>query len=826
MFVGNGSVIDGKFELRGVVGHGGMGVVHEAHQLGLDRIVALKLLSCVPEESKDEVVRFEREALILSKLSHGNIVQFYAYGTWDGFPYIAMELLVGDSLQKLLTRDESLPLPDSIEYVRRICDGLEHAHAHGVIHRDIKPTNIILISGPDGRLIPKIIDFGLAKLTGIGIQQLTKTNAAVGSVLYMSPEQCTGQPVDHRSDIYSLGCLLYHCLTGKPPHCADNAVAVMFQQVNEPVQNTSGWHRLPGALQSIVARCVAKDPADRFQSCGELRDNLKLAALSESIALSISSPNQPVSSLTKLADVHAVRPESLRKKLLIVPAIATAVILTGGAVWYTAHKSPLPTGKPGQITYVGSPKETMTSILHRYHRKEETLLSPVEVAQLAQALEQFRSGPEADADANLLLSVYETLARHYDATGQVEKLRSALINGLDISPRATDFIDYVHLLVRYHWLCARSDTELSLVDKLKGAKQRFPAMAFNERNEVDLMLGQDYMKLRRDSEARQAILSVVNSPTYSDGQIDRGKFLLKQLDDRAVAIKQIKLLSKQLDEDIKAKRSTFRSVHSLVRQYQRINKDSTELILQNIANPAMVPFDRLRLQYELGQSYLEQGDQSKCEQIWKQMLEPMRKVMLPTRLPNAFGIYYLTVFGLARIYLQTGNYRECISLIEQWRKDGIGPDTSSLCDTNLTVYRAHAYRHIGKLADAEKLYLRAIMNLDRAIEMKKANPDSTCWRIDSRCGLACSLYLRGQYKEASEVSNAAVTEAIKMHASFQATYCELVHGACLEKLNRVQDAATSRQKAMVQMAHMKPDEIRKFSYIFDDVVLLASVVPK
>jgi len=357
MLITEGSLIDGKFQIGSTIGHGGMGIVYEAIQLGLDRVVALKLLFNVPEESKDEIVRFEREALILSKLSHINIVQFYAYGTWSGFPYIAMERLAGDSLQKMLAKNAHLSVPKTIEFARQISEGLEHAHAHGIYHRDIKPTNIIITTGPDSRLILKIIDFGLAKLTGSSVQKLTQTNTVLGSVQYMSPEQCTGRSVDHRSDVYSLGCLIYHCLTGDPPYSADNAVAVMFQQVNEPVQNTSGWQRLPNGLQKLVARCMEKEPADRFQSCAELREELIQAAQSDSV-VSISSSQNPVAAKADLVNEHFGR-KKLPKKSAAISALAITTVVVAAIVYFSAHYVPAKIATSDSTTPLLRPKKLL-----------------------------------------------------------------------------------------------------------------------------------------------------------------------------------------------------------------------------------------------------------------------------------------------------------------------------------------------------------------------------------------------------------------------------------------------------------------------------------
>lgn len=283
MFISVGTVIDQKYEIRQTIGSGGMGVVYEAYHREMDRTVALKLLTSDPDEEPEEKKRFLREASLLNRLSHPNIVAFYAYGVWNGQPYIVMERLYGPSLQQVLAhRDGPVNRNLALAAALQVCNALQHAHAEGVFHRDIKPSNIILSqpagTAPDegGKVHAKLIDFGLAKGVNLQEQQkLTRTNQALGSVNYMSPEQCVSHPVDARSDIYSLGCVLYECTTGKPPFSAENAVAMMFQHLNESVSDTPDWPNVPPDLQKVIRKCMAKQPAKRYGSAGELARDLE-----------------------------------------------------------------------------------------------------------------------------------------------------------------------------------------------------------------------------------------------------------------------------------------------------------------------------------------------------------------------------------------------------------------------------------------------------------------------------------------------------------------------------------------------------------------------
>lgn len=318
------ATIDDKYEIRGTIGSGGMGVVYEAYQSGIDRIVALKVLTYAPADDPADWMRFEREAIALSRLSHPNIVQFHAYGIWTGVPYIAMERLHGDSLGEKLAEPENRHGLDprlALQAARSICSALQHAHEQGICHRDIKPSNAILIKGDADEQV-KLIDFGLAKLTGVdGQQKLTQTGNALGSVLYMSPEQCVGKPVDGRTDIYGLGCLLYHCLTGEAPFVAENGVAVMFQHLNEPISSAADWHRLAPSVQAVLQKCLAKKATERYVDAAELDGDLKKL---------LESEEQLVTTFDGTRAAPVSRNGTRRKSpLMFVAGLATAGLIIG-----------------------------------------------------------------------------------------------------------------------------------------------------------------------------------------------------------------------------------------------------------------------------------------------------------------------------------------------------------------------------------------------------------------------------------------------------------------------------------------------------------------
>jgi len=281
-----GLTLNEKYELLELIGRGGKSVVYRAQDLETKRIVACKIL--LPELINDELnfKRFRQEAIAAKRLEHPNINCVSDFGQWDGQPFMIMEFLQGSSLSDLLNQEEKLSIPRVVAIAKQIAAGCGYAHSRNIIHRDLKPGNIIIISSSEHGDIVKIIDFGIAKIiseTTIAGTKLTKTGDIFGSPLYMSPEQCMGRSVDHRSDIYSLGTLMYELLTGKPPLEGPTAMVTIFKHTKEmPAKfgDIGAQPKLTHAIENIVFKCLTKDPKQRYQSMDELINALsKVSAL-------------------------------------------------------------------------------------------------------------------------------------------------------------------------------------------------------------------------------------------------------------------------------------------------------------------------------------------------------------------------------------------------------------------------------------------------------------------------------------------------------------------------------------------------------------------
>jgi eukaryotic-like serine/threonine-protein kinase len=274
-----GELIAGRYELEELVGTGGMSSVYRAHDKLLERDVALKVLHDHYTADGDYVERFRREARSVAQLSHPNIVTVIDRGEQDGRQFIVFEYVDGENLKALLQREGPLPEREAIELGLQVARALGFAHEHGLVHRDVKPQNVLL--NGDGRA--KVTDFGIARSLDVH-GGLTQTGTVMGTSDYIAPEQARGQRVDAQSDVYSLGAVLYELLTGEVPFPGDNFVAVAMRHINEPAPSVRERRpELSPRLDAAIRRAMAKDPRERFGSMDELCRELN-ACLEEETA--------------------------------------------------------------------------------------------------------------------------------------------------------------------------------------------------------------------------------------------------------------------------------------------------------------------------------------------------------------------------------------------------------------------------------------------------------------------------------------------------------------------------------------------------------------
>ena len=273
-----GQVFAGQYEIISVLGRGGMSIVYRARHRLMDRVVAIKLLQ--GDNEPLAVERFKQEAKASSALKHPNIISIYDFGIVGKQSYIVMDCLEGTNLAEVIEKEGPISPARAINIFRQTCQALAHAHKNGIIHRDLKPSNLCLVKDENGAESVIIVDFGIAKIMR-GTQQLTltQTGEVFGSPLYMSPEQCMARSLDVRSDIYSLGCVMYEALTGRPPIIGENAYETMtmhcssipaaFRTVNPDL-------KIDPSIEAIVFRCLEKDPDNRYQTVQEILSDLPI----------------------------------------------------------------------------------------------------------------------------------------------------------------------------------------------------------------------------------------------------------------------------------------------------------------------------------------------------------------------------------------------------------------------------------------------------------------------------------------------------------------------------------------------------------------------
>jgi eukaryotic-like serine/threonine-protein kinase len=275
-----GRLLGGRYQVGELLGYGGMAEVHHGRDLRLGRDVAIKMLRTDLARDETFQIRFRREAQNAASLNHPAIVAVYDTGeekapTGEIIPYIVMEFVNGRTLKEVLGSDGRIMPRRALEITADICAALEFSHRHGIIHRDIKPGNVMLTQ--TGQV--KVMDFGIARALASGATTMTQTSAVIGTAQYLSPEQARGEPVDARSDVYATGCVLYELLVGQPPFVGDNPVSVAYQHVREDPRPPSDSNReVSPDIDAIVLKALAKNRANRYQSGAEMRGDLLRAA--------------------------------------------------------------------------------------------------------------------------------------------------------------------------------------------------------------------------------------------------------------------------------------------------------------------------------------------------------------------------------------------------------------------------------------------------------------------------------------------------------------------------------------------------------------------
>ncbi len=338
------------YELGALIGEGGMGAVYRAHHKAIDKTIAVKFLHKALAADPVNVQRFRQEVKAASLLTHPNLVAVYDSGiAADGTPYLVMDHIDGETLDEVLRREAFISTEYFLDLFIQIAEALVHAHSKGVVHRDLKPSNIMLIKANDQDLV-KVLDFGIARVLQRGEEataaRLTTTGAVLGSPVYMSPEQCLGRSIDERSDVYSLGAVMYHALTGQPPFVGEGPVELIVQHVHDKVRAPSKLRpdlKVPFELENLVLTALEKSPDKRQQSVQQILDEL-LAIRDRSLGMLPWSPRTTAK--------RAMR--DFNPKIAVIVAAVSLVVL--GVSWFLNQP------KGNTVSYVQPAVETPTAI--------------------------------------------------------------------------------------------------------------------------------------------------------------------------------------------------------------------------------------------------------------------------------------------------------------------------------------------------------------------------------------------------------------------------------------------------------------------------------
>lgn len=346
-----GQTIDGRYRIDALIGAGGMGCLYAATQVAVERKVALKLLPAHLGADTDAVRRFAQEARTASAITHPNVVTLHDFGQGpEGRLYLVMELVEGPTLDAVLKRAGPLPPARTLEIALQLLDAVGAAHARGVIHRDLKPANLMLSPQRGRSDLVKVLDFGLARMTGEGGTTITRSGQVFGTPQYMAPEQARGDRCDHRADLYAVGVILYEMLSGRRPFDSDSVSRILVQQIQQAPPPLEA----PAPLAAVVARALAKDPSERYASAAEMAAALIDAGESAAVAGALAA----ASPMARVTDREAVLAETVSvavgSDVAAIPAppagqrrrraawAAVAVLVGGAGLWLASASSDAP----------------------------------------------------------------------------------------------------------------------------------------------------------------------------------------------------------------------------------------------------------------------------------------------------------------------------------------------------------------------------------------------------------------------------------------------------------------------------------------------------
>ena len=507
----------GKYEILGTLGKGGMGIVYRGLDPDIEREVAIKTIrfdNFSEGTAKDDLMaRFIREARAAGKLTHANIVTVYDVCRENDVTYIVMQFVEGQSLQAVMDSGKTFSPLECIQIFKPICDALDYAHGLGIVHRDIKPANILI----DKAGKPYIADFGVARIEE---STMTRSGTAVGTLSYMSPEQIKGQDIDGRSDIFSLGIILYQLLAGKMPFEGDNISTIVYKIVNEQPPRIAELNKgLPAGYDIVMGKVLAKNPGDRFQTC-------------RALAASLESAELLLERTVEYETDKAYKAPAGRGKKTLIAAAAAGIALLGGGIALFSPKSPKPIDPTVKAAAVGTSEQAVKQGSASSSRDSESPpSSKLEV-----------SGP-AEADLAQLKERFEN--KRYEETS---KLAQAILANHPANPVALDYAGRARreLLAAQvapilaagissyqrgdHARCVLEMEKVLSVDKSNAEAQRFLFQADTALSQKDIIALIERHRAAEERKDLLVVLSDLDSATLARQWQDEHKLLFNGYD--------------------------------------------------------------------------------------------------------------------------------------------------------------------------------------------------------------------------------------------------------------------------------------------------------
>lgn len=697
-----GKVLGGHYQILSAIGAGGMSAVFKARHDMLDRIVAVKIMHSHMLTQQGSLARFQQEAKAASHLTHPNIISVHDFGVSnDEQVYLVMDYLEGISLAELLVEKGHLTPERAVPIFMQICDALHHAHHRGIIHRDLKPSNVMLINTESLEDVVKIVDFGIAKLlpgSALESQRLTQTGEVFGSPIYMSPEQCTGQTLDARSDIFSLGCVMYETLCGKPPFVGQNMLETMYIRLSEKAKGFDPDLKIPKQLEAAIMIAIAREPENRYQNMLELRQDLENVAVSTTGKTTLSTGIRQ-----RLAKVErAERNNKYPPPEILFIAGAAVLILLGTLIFkeMSGHW-------PGQSSIA------YQDAWSKYDQ---------------QGQEQYNQGNYPEAEKLLTTAVDEA-----ETFGENDKRLVISLGKLSKLYRAQ----------------GKESDAAKLDQRIADIKEQNPGSGFEDQSNLD-----DLVDLTL-SVVPQSISK--NKPTESQKLVQKlqdlaGRCVKQQNYEKAEELllqslaiqKQISgLQSPGVADTLTSMADLYGTEQGKYTQAEPLYKQALEIRSKSFGADSPQVADSL---YNLGKLYEYQGKYPQSQEFYLKSLDICRK-----KLPSDHPDIARTISSLAGLYRLQGDYDKSEEYYQKALKlyqtaQGPNADTVAMTLNNLAGLAFNE----GKYSQAAPLYQQALNIYKKAY----GNEDPSVATIINN--LAVVLYKQGDYGKAEPLYKQAL----------------------------------------------------------------------